>query len=855
VPEIPARRPRRGRLLATAPFDAASRRVLGLVALMLGASAGLWFAVQPNLTFAGHRWLPWWALGALFAAAEVFVLHIQVRREARTISLSDIALVIGLFLATPGSLVLGRLVLPLLVFVFVRRQPLLKVLFNFALQLVEVLVAIVVFGAIVGPHAPDGPLGWLAGAAAAGAGGTISAGLVTAVIALSERQAARRDVSHALLSGLVVAVLVAVPALVSVEALSADRRAVVLLAICASVIFVAYRAYAALNERHLGLERLYEFSRVIGSSQDIEDVVRSLLGEAKDVLHAEKAILSLIDQQNDRVRISLGDSERLAYEPLDVDDTTDWVWARVVGEGEALLLPRTTRDVGIRRYLDRHGWREALVVPMRGESAIVGTLTVADRLGDVRTFDDADARLLGTIANQASIALENGRLIDRLRHDALHDALTGLPNRLMFRTSLVKALEAAGPRTGVAAMILDLDGFKEINDTLGHQYGDVVLSQLAKRLQSVLGDEGLVARLGGDEFAVLLEGLVDDDVAIAMARCLVRSLEEPVHIENMNLEVGGSVGISLCFEEGFEESTLLKQADLAMYAAKTATARVTVFEPSLDSSSPERLALLSGLRQAIADGELIVYVQPKARVDSRRVDCVEALVRWQHPVHGLVMPDSFVPLAERSGLIRPLTSVVLRTAIRDAARWQRAGNPVGIAVNISARSLLDPELANEIEHLLAMHRLSPEMLTLEITESSIMTDQHRTLGLLARLSAIGVRLSVDDFGTGYSSLTYLKRLPVDEVKIDRSFIASLCVDASDAAIGRRPGWQPRPGGGRRRRRGRGDVVPARGVRLRRRAGLSLEPAHADRRFPELAARLRRQAHTAVARRITGLLKA
>jgi diguanylate cyclase (GGDEF)-like protein len=402
----------------------------------------------------------------------------------------------------------------------------------------------------------------------------------------------------------------------------------------------------------------------------------------------------------------------------------------------------------------------------------------------VRTFEPDDVLLLETVANHASVALQNGELIDRLRHEAVHDALTGLPNRTFVQRRLTAALEdvAAGRSMGVAVLILDLDGFKEVNDTLGHQQGDHLLVEVAARLTTAVGAAGTVSRLGGDEFAVLLTGSGDEDGALRVGRRVLRALEHPVALDGMEVEVGGSVGIALAPAHASDTAALLKRADLAMYSAKASTSGIRVYEPELDTTNPRRLTLVAELRTALQSGQLEVHVQPQARLSDGAVVSGEALVRWLHPERGLVTPDEFIPVAERSGLIAPLTSRVLELSVRAIADWRAAGHDLGLAVNLSTRSLHDADLVEEVTRLLGRYDVPADRLTLEVTEGSVMADPARATALLHQLRDLGVRLSVDDFGTGYSSLSYLKRLPVHEVKIDRSFVANLGERADDVAI-------------------------------------------------------------------------
>jgi diguanylate cyclase (GGDEF)-like protein len=475
---------------------------------------------------------------------------------------------------------------------------------------------------------------------------------------------------------------------------------------------------------------------------------------------------------------------RLTRSEAPASPEDEWLLETAVSHGESLLLPRTTRDADQRSWLAASSAREAVAVPLRGGAGTIGVLVVTDRMGEVRTFEPDDVLLLETVANHASVALQNGELIDRLRHEAVHDALTGLPNRTFVQRRLTAALEdvAAGRSMGVAVLILDLDGFKEVNDTLGHQQGDHLLVEVAARLTTAVGAAGTVSRLGGDEFAVLLTGSGDEDGALRVGRRVLRALEHPVALDGMEVEVGGSVGIALAPAHASDTAALLKRADLAMYSAKASTSGIRVYEPELDTTNPRRLTLVAELRTALQSGQLEVHVQPQARLSDGAVVSGEALVRWLHPERGLVTPDEFIPVAERSGLIAPLTSRVLELSVRAIADWRAAGHDLGLAVNLSTRSLHDADLVEEVTRLLGRYDVPADRLTLEVTEGSVMADPARATALLHQLRDLGVRLSVDDFGTGYSSLSYLKRLPVHEVKIDRSFVANLGERADDVAI-------------------------------------------------------------------------
>ncbi len=376
-----------------------------------------------------------------------------------------------------------------------------------------------------------------------------------------------------------------------------------------------------------------------------------------------------------------------------------------------------------------------------------------------------------------------GRAAIAKEHQSLHDALTGLPNRTLFRDKIEQAI-TAGKRadTTSAVMLIDLDHFKEINDTLGHHAGDRLLEEVARRLEHSLGERDMVARLGGDEFGVLLPSLRRSGDANVVARQLLAGLREPFSIENLTLEVDASIGMACHPVHGTGVETLIQRADIAMYSAKESGGGHAMFEARLDRFSPRRLSLAGGLRQAIQKGEITLFFQPKAELSTGKVTGVEALARWEHPRLGLVGPTEFVPIAEQTGLITPLTSHVLDSALRQVREWMDEGQELSVAVNLSARSFLDAQLAIEIPRLLEKWNVDARLLELEITESMLMTDPGRAQATLERLSRIGLTLSVDDFGTGYSSLANLKRLPVDVIKIDKSFVIDMAIDASDAAI-------------------------------------------------------------------------
>ena len=396
---------------------------------------------------------------------------------------------------------------------------------------------------------------------------------------------------------------------------------------------------------------------------------------------------------------------------------------------------------------------------------------------------DASPLLLPLLALPMVAVQRAGRQAVIAERLALHDALTGLPNRVLFRSRTEQAIHgAARTRDGLAVMLLDLDRFKEINDTLGHHYGDEVLRQVGARLSQLLGEEDTVARLGGDEFAILLRSVESPVKGAAVAASVRRAIAQPFDVAGVRLELGASVGIASFPEHGQDVDVLMQRADVAMYQAKEGRTGVERYVRELDGNSVQRLALAGDLRAALERGEFVLHYQPKVDLRTGQVMGAEVLLRWAHPTHGWLGPDDFVPLAENTGLIVPLTYYVLDNAVRQVGAWRSVGIDLTVAVNLSARTLVEHDLPDQIEAMCRQWAVPTDRLVLEITESMVVADPKRTLPVLARLHELGLEISVDDFGTGYSSMEYLKRLPVREVKIDRSFVTPMANDARDAAI-------------------------------------------------------------------------
>ena len=368
-------------------------------------------------------------------------------------------------------------------------------------------------------------------------------------------------------------------------------------------------------------------------------------------------------------------------------------------------------------------------------------------------------------------------------HLALHDVLTGLANRALFRDRVKQALRVADrEKQTVAVLLMDLDRFKEINDTLGHHHGDIVLQETARRLQATLRETDTIARLGGDEFAMVLPHVPDPAAVLHVADKIRAALRVPFIVQGLTLDVRGSIGVALFPGHGKDVDTLLQRADVAMYLAKTAQSGCEIYAVEKDQYSPSRLALVGELRNAIEHNEFVVHYQPKVDLRTGSVKGVEALLRWDHPLRNLIPPDEFIPLAEHTGLIESLTTYVLNESLRQVSEWRQAGVDLKVAVNLSTRSLLNVSFPDEVSKALKHWRVPPSSLQLEITEHTLLADPAGAAGVLSTLSGMGVELSIDDFGTGYSSFVQLRRLPLTELKIDKSFVMNMTVDDNDAVI-------------------------------------------------------------------------
>ena len=526
----------------------------------------------------------------------------------------------------------------------------------------------------------------------------IGAACVTAAVEIGGVKIRWRTLLRLMLTSVVAAPIAnASLALGATVLLWSQPAAVWLLAAIAVVLVFAYRGYAALSGRYSNLQLLYDFTRAVEHSTERQTALQSLLSSTRQLLRAEVAELLLVADGEGLtvVHSELGGDNVVKTATYGSVGVAGPFWERAIRSERGIRVPSKTRDKALRADLADHGRRDYMVVPLRRKGRVVGAMAVGDRWGDASTFKDDDLHFFEALANHAAVSLENVSLFNRLEHAAWHDELTGLANRGSFNQRITEALDQRARGTKVALLLMDLDRFKEVNDTLGHHQGDRVLVGVALRLGRVLRSRAVLARLGGDEFGVLLTDIVDDAEPVRVADRLRRVLGEPFVLGDLSVTIGATIGIAVCPDHGDDASTLLQRADVAMYTAKGGEG-VATYSTGTDNYSPRRLALVGELRTAIDHDQLELYYQPQANLETGEVVGAEALLRWRHPLAGFVAPQEFVEVAERSDLIRPLTLFVLRSATTQWRKWKNTGVDVAISVNLSVRNLVDPNLMDDL---------------------------------------------------------------------------------------------------------------------------------------------------------------
>ncbi len=725
-------------------------------------------------------------VGVLWAITDSVPVSLHYRGNTFLWVLEDVPRVIGLVFLSPNLLVLSTLCGVVFVFLVIRRQAMLKLTFNVATTALATAVAAVVFRELLGTHSPVSLVGWAA-AAAALISAQIVGQLALRVVTLLAGQTAKKQ------SGILVlatnAMLMAVSmclALAFLDAAWLEPWTILPLVLVVALVIVTYRAYTRLSLRFSSLQHLYDFSRTMGTaSLEPSSMSVDVLKEVCTVMRARRADLILAEPSGIPRRISFDDSGASGIEPITLDEAS--IVTQTINTGKASLHHSAAPDRTVTADPVAGEYRDAIVAPLMNRLTAIGAIIAVDRDEEFDSFDDDDLKLFETLVAHASASLERARLVEELRyevdsksHQATHDMLTGLPNRMLF---LTRAATALGVSDGVAIVLLDIDSFKDVNDTLGHAIGDRLLCEISERLLRAVSGRATVARLGGDEFALVIADVTEPERAVAIVNDLNNEMSRPIKMDGLTLAVTASAGIAMAPEHGDDVALLLQRADIAMYLAKERRSTVELYSVEQDQSMRRWLMLGGLLTHALEEHcELSLEYQPIADVRTREIVQVEALCRWNHPVQGAIPPEEFIGIAEQMGLTPQITDFVLSEGCRQLAVWRDVGINVGLAINVSGREFADVTLVERVATQLREHDLPPEILTLEVTETEIMADLAQASKVLDKLSALGIKIGIDDYGTGYSSLAYLHRLPVQELKIDRSFVTNLPNEASNRII-------------------------------------------------------------------------
>ncbi|MEU4421255.1 bifunctional diguanylate cyclase/phosphodiesterase [Actinoplanes sp. NPDC024001] len=745
-----------------------------LALLAVVCTVALW-RVEPD-------WYESWPLGililALYVVAQLATFNIVIRRSAFEVSVTEVPLVLAIFYLPP---VMTMLVVTgaLLARQLSSSIPPVKLWFNVAEVAASIGVSLLVVEALPDIHG-TGPGTWGVIFVAVAVNVLMQVACLASVIGVVNGRRAGADVLRASVSNQVIAGINVAVGLLFVIALEETKWSAALLAVLVVSLILVLRSFAGFFRQHRTLADVYELTqavRDVGSNNALPDV---LLDRVRSLMRSEYATLWLAPQGRypEVLLTAQVDNKGL----LDVSPVPGPIREFTVKQQSPVAVGAHFSDTEhLREHLRTARVKDVLLVPLRSGQTTIGTLEVINRVGENRTFRDSDVQVLETIAAHVAVAVENSRLVDRLRHDAYHDRLTGMPNRRRIIDALAESMTVRAEGEVVAVMLFDVDGQRNVNESMGHAAGDKLLAEVSARLRAIAGSGALVGRIGGDEFVVTLRA-ASIETTIEIATRMRERLRGPMAVGSLTLDVDTAVGVSVYPDHGSDPETLLQRAELAANAAKVLPYGVQPFHPALESRAVRRLGIAADLRRALDNGQLEVYFQPKVTLADRHVLGVECLARWVHPAHGEVAPEDFVAVAEHTGQLARLTEVVLTAGLRRCREWAAADRPLSVAVNLSARTLLDSRFPDLVEELLTEHQVGPGQLTFEISEPGMLSDIERVLPTLYRLRDLGVRLSVDDFGTGASSLAYLRQWPVHEVKIDDSFVQGMATDSGDLAI-------------------------------------------------------------------------
>jgi diguanylate cyclase (GGDEF)-like protein len=735
--------------------------------------------------------LSWWWLALAFYLAEVLVVHLQFRKQAHTLSLTEIGLTLGLLLSAPSAVLFGQIAGTVVALVLNRRRSQLRQLAKFGFNVAELPlcsgIALLVFRSMASPT-DSAPHLWLLVLIACAVAHVVGILLVSAVIAIAEERLQAPQLGRTLITSTLGALATACLGLAVVTILQARPLAVLLLVVPVLATVAAFRGYMEQREQREHVEFLYESMRATQGAPEFGLAVGQLLVAARRLLRAEYAEILLVpasEEEGPLRSVSGAEGELLMHPEERFAEEDAAALAELAETGAATLLTRRRATPAFEAFLRSRGLEDAIVGTLRGENRTFGLLVVGERLGDVSTFADADVELMGTFAGHASILLENGRLEhslaevtqlkEQLRHQAYHDALTGLPNRLNLLETVEQEL-AGGAST--ALLYLDLDRFKTVNDTWGHSAGDELLAEFSRRLEGAIRTKDLAARLGGDEFAVLVRD-ADAGTAVSVARRMLERIEGAYVLEGGDVACHVSVGIAVGAAGMTSGEDLIRNADIAMYSVKRSERAYTLYEAELHEKLRAQRQLGLDLEAAIERREILIHFQPVVRLVNGEIEGFEVLARWPHPTRGLLAAAEFLPAAEEAGLTVELGRLVLRQALEAARRWP---SNLSIWLNIAAAELANERLVDTLAEALKGYGVEPSRLVLEVTESGVIQGSDGALHAMRRLRGLGVGLTIDDFGTGYSSLSRLAEFPIESLKIPKPFVDKLVGDDADEAF-------------------------------------------------------------------------
>ena len=729
------------------------------------------------------EWYRWW-LGGLLALAGIIVAYIGVvnvviRRSTFSVYITEVPFLLALYYLPPVLVVLVMTLAALIV--KLARADLVpsKLWFNVAKTSAGAAAAGLVVTAMSDIDGA-GPARWAVLSAAVAASVLVEVFSLAAVMAVVQGGRAGQEVVRGAVPAWIMAGVNIVIGLIFLVALVATKWSAILLAVLVVALILMLRSFAEFFRQHRTLADVYELTKAVrdeGSDGGLPDV---LLGRVQALMRSEYATLWLSPQGRHPEVLLTARVENKGL--LDLSPTPAAVRERAVADGHTVAVgPQFADAEPLRLALRDSKVKDVIVVPLRSGQTPIGTLEVINRLGDTRTFRPADVQVLETIAAHVAVAVENSRLVDRLRYDAYHDRLTGLPNRRRIIDALAESVKVRAEDEVVAVLLFDVDGQRDVNESMGQAAGDKLLAEVSERLRGIADRGALVGRIGGDEFVVTLRA-ASTDASVQLATEMREQLRGPMTVGTLTLDVDTAVGVAVYPDHGGDPEMLIQRAELAANAAKVLPYGVQLFHPALESRAVRRLGIAADLRVALDNGALDVYFQPKVTLTDRHLVGVECLARWQHPAQGEVAPEDFIAVAEHTGQLFRLTEVVLTEGLRRCREWADQDRPLSIAVNLSVRTLLDARFPDHVAALLKQYGVAAAQVTFEISEPGMLGDIERVLPTLYRLRDLGVRLSVDDFGTGASSLSYLRQWPVHEVKIDDSFVQGMATDTGDMAI-------------------------------------------------------------------------